>query len=82
MTCGGFQIKEIRLEAPLPRMFDEVRGFLEKGIRACVLNDHGVVKKMPRELNGLKKDDENDAAALEHGLASMVRGAGPRRTPP
>jgi len=44
MACGGFQIQEIPLEAPFPRMFDEVWGLLEKGVRAYVLNDYDAIR--------------------------------------
>jgi len=55
--------KEVYLDALLPRIFDEVRGLIEKGVKVYVLRDYHVIK-MIRESNGLKKSDENDAVAL------------------
>jgi len=55
--------EEVYLDALLPRIFDEVRGLIEKGVRVYVLRDYGVIK-MAREASGLRKNDKNDAVAL------------------
>jgi len=55
--------EEVYLDALLPRIFDEVEGLLERGVKVYVLTRTKVLK-MVRQANGLVKSDENDAVAL------------------
>jgi len=55
--------KEVYLDALFPRIFDEVKELLGRGVKVYVLMRADVLK-MVRQANGLVKSDENDAVAL------------------
>jgi len=63
---------EVYLDALLPRIFDEVKGLLESGIRVYILTRTDVLK-MARQANELVKSDENDAVALSMVSPTLFR---------
>jgi len=54
---------EVYLDASLPRMFDEAKGLLERGVKLYVLARTDALK-MVRKANGLRKSDEDNAVSL------------------